>query len=185
MKRKVIEPFMGLGRLLENIKLHHLYNGCHNLLLEEKNMIRAATLLDISAITLLKLKMFKEVRMEHILRDDFIQEVEKTYEELYERDKAKHFVIEHDNEIIACAGAFIKEDIPYCFYKEAQYGFVGDVYVKPQFRKQGYARKLTNEVLEWFAKKEINTIRLLASDNARKLYQSIGFKGTDQMILHR
>lgn len=50
--------------------------------------------------------------MEHILREDFIQEVENTYKELYEAGKAKHFVIEHDNEIIACSGAFIKEDIP-------------------------------------------------------------------------
>jgi ribosomal protein S18 acetylase RimI-like enzyme len=129
--------------------------------------------------------MFKEVGMEHMLREDFIHVVENTYKELYESGKAKHFVIEHDNKIIACAGAFIKEDIPYCFYKEAQYGFIGDVYVDPQFRKQGYARELTNEVLNWFSNKEINTIRLLASDNARKLYQSIGFKGTDQMILHR
>jgi ribosomal protein S18 acetylase RimI-like enzyme len=148
-------------------------------------MVRAATLFDLPSITLLKQKMIKEVGMEHILKDDFIKEVEKTYKELYEKGKATHFVIEHDKQIIACSGAFIKEDIPYCFYKESQYGFIGDVYVDPKFRKLGYARKLTNEVLEWFSKKEINTIRLLASENARKLYQSIGFKETDQMVLHR
>jgi hypothetical protein len=90
-------------------------------------MIRAATILDIPSITLLKLKMFQEVEMAHILRVDFIQKVEKSYKELYEIGKAKHFIIEYDNEIIACAGAFIKEDIPYCFYKESHYGFIGDV----------------------------------------------------------
>lgn len=151
----------------------------------ENNLIRVATLLDIPVITLLKLKMFKEVGMENILREDFIQEVQDTYKELYEIGKAIHYVIEHDNEIVACAGAFIKEDIPYCFYKEAEYGFIGDVYVVPHYRKQGYARKLTSELLDWFSKKEIHTIRLLASDNAKKLYKSIGFKETDQMILHR
>jgi ribosomal protein S18 acetylase RimI-like enzyme len=148
-------------------------------------LIRAATILDIPAITLLKLKMFKEVDMEHLLRDDFVRIVEKTYKELYKAGKANHFVIEHNNDIIACAGAFIKEDIPYCFYKEEQYGFIGDVYVESRFRNQGYARKLTNEVLDWFSKKEINTIRLLASDNAKKLYKSLGFNETDQMILNR
>jgi ribosomal protein S18 acetylase RimI-like enzyme len=153
--------------------------------MEERYLIRAGTLLDIAAITLLKQKMFKEVGMEHLLRDDFVKVVEKTYKELYETGKAIHFVIEHKNDIVACAGAFIKEDIPYCFYKEEQYGFIGDVYVEPQFRKQGYAIKLTNEVLDWFSNKEINTVRLLASDNAKKLYKSIGFKETDQMILHR
>jgi hypothetical protein len=101
-------------------------------------MIREATLSDISALTLIKLKMFKEVGMEHILREDFIQVVENTYKDLYETGKAVHFVIEHDHDIVACAGAFIKEDIPYCFYKEVQYGFIGDVFVEHSFRKQGY-----------------------------------------------
>ena len=147
--------------------------------------MRASTVLDISAITLLKLKMFQEVGMENLLKVDFISAVEKTYIELYNTEKAQHFVIEHNNNIIACAGAFIKEDIPYCFYQESQYGFIGDVYVEPKFRKQGYARLLTNEVLNWFSKKEIHTIRLLASEDAKGLYQSIGFKGTDQMTLYR
>lgn len=122
--------------------------------------------------------------MEHILLDGFIQEVEKTYKELYKSGKAKHFIIKNDNKVIACAGAFIKEDIPYCFFKERKYGFIGDVYVEPDFRKKGYARILTNSVIKWLTEQEIKTIRLLASDNARKLYESLGFKGTDEMVLH-
>ncbi|WP_175639155.1 GNAT family N-acetyltransferase [Metabacillus schmidteae] len=145
-------------------------------------MIRAATLLDIHCITILKQKMFKEVGMEGLLKGNFVEEVEKTYKELYDLSKATHYVIEHNNKIIACAGAFIKEDIPYCFYKEDKYGFIGDVYVDPEYRNQGYARRLTNEVLKWFSKREIHTIRLLASDNAKSLYKSIGFTETDQMV---
>lgn len=147
-------------------------------------MRRAATLSDISIIASLKLKMFKEVGMEHVLKETFIQEVERIYKKLYEKGEAQHFVIEDKGEIIACAGAFIKEDIPYCFYKESPYGFIGDVYVEQPFRKQGHARGLTADVIDWFSEREIKTIRLLASDNARKLYESMGFKGTDQMILH-
>jgi hypothetical protein len=45
-------------------------------------MIRAATILDIPSITLLKRKMFQEVEMAHILRVDFIQKVEKSYKSL-------------------------------------------------------------------------------------------------------
>lgn len=86
---------------------------------------------------------------------------------------------------MACAGAFIKEDIPYCFFKDPQYGFIGDVYVDPRFRRKGYAKCLTNQALNWLDEKDVRTIRLLASDHARKLYQSLGFEETDQMILHR
>lgn len=149
-------------------------------------MIRLANKPDISKLAVLKLKMFQEVNLEYLLLENFIEEVEKSYCELYEVGKALHFVITDDHdEIVACAGGFIKDEIPYCFYKERCYGFIGDVYVEKAFRRKGYAKKLTNEVLDWFSKKEISTIRLLASSNARKLYESLGFEGTDEMILHR
>lgn len=143
---------------------------------------RPSRVSDIPLIAELKLKMFKEVGMLHLLINHFLEEVISTYNTLYTSESAQHFVIEEEGEIIACAGAFIKEDIPYCFYKERKYGFIGDVYVEPQFRQRGYARTLTNAVLEWLADKNIVTVRLLASHNARYLYESMGFKGTDEMI---
>lgn len=100
-------------------------------------VIDSADIGDISAITFLKYKMFKEVGMEHFLRDDIIQEVEKVYKELYHSGTAKHFIIRKDQQIIACAGGFLKNDLPYCFFKEYEYGFIGDVYVEPDFRKKG------------------------------------------------
>ncbi|MCP3760958.1 GNAT family N-acetyltransferase [Domibacillus sp. A3M-37] len=147
--------------------------------------IKQAGLRDLPEIALLKFAMFTEVGMNHILRDDFLLAVEKTYLSLYAEEKAIHFVIRKNNVIIACAGAFLKEDIPYCFYRNSEYGFIGDVYVHPDFRKKGYARSLTNAALDWFAEKGIQTIRLLASDQAKPLYESMGFKGTDQMMLNR
>lgn len=51
--------------------------------------------------------------------------------------------------MIACAGGFIKNNIPYCFFKEHQYGFIEDVYVEPDKRRNGYAKELTIEVLNW------------------------------------
>ena len=61
---------------------------------------------------------------------------------------------------------------------------LGMFIVELHFRKYGYARALTNEVLQWFTEQNIRTVRLLASHNARHLYESIGFKGTDEMTLH-
>ncbi|SHM45246.1 GNAT family N-acetyltransferase [Gracilibacillus kekensis] len=148
-------------------------------------MIREAKTEDIPKIVLLKLEMFKAAEMEHKLHDDFVEKAEKTYQELYHTGKAKHFLLEKDDEIIACAGAFIKEDIPYCFYKDPQYGFIGDVFVETTYRRNGYGRLLTNCAIDWLLKMEIKTIRLLASENAKKLYQELGFQGTDEMVLYR
>lgn len=144
---------------------------------------RKAECSDIVTIANLKFRMFKEVGMEHLLMDGFLNEVEQTYHLLYSERKAQHFVIEDNNQIIACAGAFIKDDIPYCFYKDRKYGFIGDVYVEPSYRKRGYARSLTNAVIGWLGEQDIKVIRLLASHNARNLYESLGFKGTDEMVL--
>jgi GNAT superfamily N-acetyltransferase len=138
---------------------------------------------EIPTIAELKLKMFEEVGMSHLLMSNFIEEVISIYSTLYINGKAQHFVIEENKQIVACAGAFIKEDIPYSFYNERKYGFVGDVYVEPKFRKLGYAKSLTNAVLNWFTEQDIRTVRLLASHNARHLYESIGFKATDEMVL--
>ncbi len=148
-------------------------------------MIREAKTEDIPKIALLKHEMFKAAEMEHKLHDDFVGKVEKTYQELYRTGKATHFLLEKNDEIIACAGAFIKEDIPYCFYKDPQYGFIGDVFVKTTYRRNGYGGLLTNCAIDWLIKMEIKTIRLLASENAKKLYQELGFQGTDEMVLFR
>ncbi len=147
-------------------------------------MIREAKKGDISEIALLKLKMFQDVEMEHILRDDFVDKVEKTYLELYHTKKAIHFLLEKDDTIIACGGAFIKEDIPYCFYKKPQYGFIGDVYVEKSYRRNGYGRLLTNCAIDWLKKRNMKRIHLLASDGGKKLYQELGFQGTEEMVLH-
>ncbi|WP_058308212.1 GNAT family N-acetyltransferase [Gracilibacillus massiliensis] len=79
----------------------------------------------------------------------------------------------------------IKEDIPYCFYKDPQYGFIGDIFVEATYRRNGYGRLLTNCAIDWLLKMEMKTIRLLASENAKKLYQELGFQGTDEMVLYR
>lgn len=148
-------------------------------------MLRLATLDDIPSVVLLKLKMFQEINWDHLIRGDFLKEVEKSYSTLYENGKAIHFVIQDAGEIIACGGGFIKDDIPYCYFKDGEYGFIGDIYVIPEFRKKGYARMLTNEIINWLFNKGVNTIRLKASDDARKLYASLGFKETDEMVLHK
>ncbi|WP_262365325.1 GNAT family N-acetyltransferase [Halobacillus karajensis] len=146
--------------------------------------MRETKIEDIPKLATLKLKMFQDANKENLLRENFLEEVEIKYFDLYKRKKATHFVIENNNEIIACAGAFIKEDLPYCFYKQSEYGFIGDVYVTNNFRRKGLAQGLTHKTLEWFSTKNIQTVRLLASEDAKELYKAFGFEETDQMILN-
>ena len=145
--------------------------------------MRIATVSELPTIAHLKLKMFREVEMQHILMDGFINEVIRTYGQMYNSGTARQFVIESEGKIVACAGGFVKADVPYCFYRERKYGFIGDVYVSPEHRRKGHARRLTQGVVDWFREQDIKTVRLLASHDDRNLYESLGFKATDQMTV--
>lgn len=145
--------------------------------------MRTATVSELGTIAKMKFKMFQEVGVDELLMNDFIDEVIQYYEQMYEAGTARHFVIESEGQIVACAGAFVKDDIPYCFYRERKYGFIGDVFVTPEQRRKGHARALTQAILDWFRQREIKTVRLLASHGARNLYESLGFQATDQMTV--
>jgi predicted GNAT family acetyltransferase len=95
----------------------------------------------------------------------------------------RHFVFEIETEIVACAGGFIKDDIPHCFFKPSFYGFIGDVYTFPEYRKNGYATKLTKGVVKWLKEKEVRSIRLFASKEGKDIYEKIGFEESDEMVL--
>lgn len=68
--------------------------------------------------------MFEETGMAQRLLPYFHTIVEEDYKEFYLSQTAQHFVIERDDQIIACAGAFIKNDAPYRYLELRSYGFM-------------------------------------------------------------
>lgn len=160
-----------------------MFDELHFLLGGTNDMNREATTEDLGRIAALKLNMFDESGLTYLLSKNAYQEIQIKYMSLYEDNMAQHFVIEKNNNIIACAGAFLKNDLPYCFFNQSTYGFIGDVYTLQDYRRQGYAHLLMNKVIEWFRSREIKTIRLLATPQARSMYAELGFKPTDEMVL--
>lgn len=148
-------------------------------------MFRPAVVDDITDIVNLKYKMFEEMGMAQRLLPDFHTIVEEDYNNLYLNRMAQHFLVENEGRIIACAGAFIKDDAPYRYLKLRSYGFIADVFVEQEFRRRGIAKVLTNTTLDWFSERNIRLLRLVASDEARPLYESIGFTATKEMGMYR
>ncbi len=107
----------------------------------------------------------------------------KSYQALYAVGTARHFLVEVDGQTVACTGAFLKEDLPYCFYRRSFYGFIGDVYTLPGYRRRGYAERLAIEAIDWLKGHGVEMIRLLATPQARSLYVRLGFEPTDEMVL--
>lgn len=146
-------------------------------------MTRATSDEDLPAIVRLKLRMIEEAGLAHLFAEDVSARALTRYAALYAAGTAQHFVVEQEERIIACAGAFLKDDLPFCFHRPPVYGFIGDVYTEPEHRRRGHARQLTLEAIQWLKSQGVQMIRLLATPEARPLYTVLGFESSDEMVL--
>ncbi|MFW6238560.1 MAG: GNAT family N-acetyltransferase [Halanaerobiales bacterium] len=138
---------------------------------------------ELTKIVEMKLLMFKEAGENEGLVSNAKKRILDCYRDLYQNNKARHFCIEKDEKIVACAGGFIKDEIPFCFFEPTFYGFIGDVYTEPEYRGQGLATKLTERVIGWLENKHVKEIRLFASEEAESIYKKMGFRVIDEMFL--
>jgi ribosomal protein S18 acetylase RimI-like enzyme len=58
-----------------------------------------------------------------------------------------------------------------------------NVYVYPEFRRQGIARRLMETMIQWCRRQKFATVFLHASQDGRHLYESLGFKANNEMKL--
>jgi ribosomal protein S18 acetylase RimI-like enzyme len=86
-------------------------------------------------------------------------------------------VAENDNGLIGFCFSYISRKPKY--FKIERFGFIGDLYVKPECRRLGVGHDLVKDALNFFAKKRVNQIELLVAvknDDAIKFWEAIGFK---------
>lgn len=145
--------------------------------------IEQATADQLPRIVELKLAMFQEAGLAHLLAEDFLTRVLQGYHALYVSQDAVHFVALESGQVVAMAGGFLRSDLPYRYYKNPRYGFIGDVYTTPAARHRGLATQLSRRVLDWFKGRGVTHVRLLATPAARPIYERLGFRATDEMAL--
>ncbi len=57
------------------------------------------------------------------------------------------------------------------------------VYTEPQFRRRGYAKAIVESIVAWCRSEGYAWVSLHASDAGRHLYETLGFKPTNEMRL--
>ena len=62
-----------------------------------------------------------------------------------------------------------------------QEGLILNVFVEPQWRRRGLARRLMTEILEWAPGAEVVRLVLHASAAGRPLYETLGFIASNEM----
>ena len=105
------------------------------------------------------------------------------YADLYQRARGVHFGWLVEGQIVGTAGAMIRTDFPFNTLKGGCYGWIMDVYVQPEWRGRGIARRVTQASLDWLRARDVAIIKLVASDQAMALglYERMGFQRTNDM----
>jgi ribosomal protein S18 acetylase RimI-like enzyme len=98
-------------------------------------------------------------------------------QELILDSKSEVLVIDFNNQIIGCGYAQIRDAKPY--QKHEFFGYLGFMYVDPEFRGRGYNNQLINSLKKWVLSQGITEVRLeVYSENevAVNAYKKAGFE---------
>lgn len=145
--------------------------------------IKKAEIEDLPNVVKLKIEMFTEVGSIALLQDNAEEQIYEKYKELYLEEKACHYLVYENDSVVACGGAVIKEDVPFCFFKTPMYGYIIDVYCIPEKRRNGYSTKIMEELLKWLKSKGVHTVKLKPSAAGKNLYEKFGFRDSGEMEL--
>ena len=87
-----------------------------------------------------------------------------------------------ENNIVAGGGIQLREmgPVPGCF-RVGRWGHIANVYTDPAHRRRGVARLLMNTILDWADLNSVDHLTLAASEDGRRLYESLGFISTADM----
>ena len=88
-----------------------------------------------------------------------------------------------DGSVAAGTGLWLMDWPSHMVGRSEQRANILNVYTAENFRRRGLARLLMDAVLQWCRDNQIDTIILHASPAGRPLYESMGFKPTNEMRL--
>lgn len=126
----------------------------------------------------------KIAQLAHLMWTSDIEDLVKDFTELLDNDEAVIFVAEEKEQIIGFAQCQLRHD-----YVEgtdsSPVGYLEGVFVKKEFRNQGYAKFLLKECEKWSRKKgcdEFASDCELTNDASLKFHLKVGFEEANRII---
>ena len=136
-----------------------------------------ATIKDIDLLTELRITYLQEDLGEIADADlELIKSSLPSYYEKHLNNDLLVYVARDGEDIVACAFLLIVEKPMSPSFITGKTGTVLNVYTKPKYRKQGYAKKLMTMMLEGAKVEGVSVIELKATEDGYSLYQSVGFE---------
>jgi ribosomal protein S18 acetylase RimI-like enzyme len=145
---------------------------------------RQTTEEDAALITAHRRAMFASMRFS---RDEILDAMSRSFEpwvrKMIAAGKYLGWVAEQDGRAAASAGLLILDWPPHPFDPAGeQRGYILNVFVEPEFRRQGLARRLTQLCVDEAQRRGIRVVVLHASDAGRPVYEGMGFRASNEMM---
>ena len=131
------------------------------------------------------LRILVEMRIDYIredyssVSDEQIEEIKEALPDYYSRhiNKDLHiYTAKKDKEIIACGFLLVIEKPANPSFIHGKAGTVLNVYTKPEYRRQGAAKKLLKQMLLEARDMGLDYVELKSTEAGYFLYKSLGFE---------
>lgn len=146
---------------------------------------RAAALADAALIAGHRRAMFAAMGgFDESILDALCRASEPWTARMIEAGKYLGWIVSHEERAIASAGMLILDWPPHPFDPTGEArAYLLNVYVDPGYRRRGLARRLVDECLAEARRRAIRVVTLHASLEGSPLYEQLGFKSTNEMML--
>lgn len=122
---------------------------------------------------------------EDLMRDDWFDVTLKFIQQARQELKFQAFTAQVEQEIVGSVSCHLYAGLyPSPFKIEHRnYGYIWNVYVKSDYRRQGIATNLTNTAIDYLKALNCTKAVLHASPLGKPVYENIGFIANNEMIL--
>ncbi len=100
-----------------------------------------------------------------------------------QRDLLAFVARNDDGLMVSCAWLLLVEKPPSPRFPNGRTGVLFNVYTKPEYRRQGLARRVMGKLIEEAYDRQLDVLELHATDDGYPLYQTLGF--TDDSSTHK
>ena len=145
--------------------------------------IRAGTLDDIEVLVRHRLGMFRDMGVPEAEVAAMEEPARAYFRRAVPEKKYVAFLTESDGRVIAGGGIIIIDWPAGRGDLRDSKAMILNMYTEAEFRRRGLARRLMQAMIDWCRDEGYKTVSLHASDYGRPLYESLGFKPTNEMRL--
>ena len=150
----------------------------------EKYRVRRATAIDIPLLIEFRRRMFASLIDDEKSIDAMSAFSAKHFQGMMDNEDLVAWVAEAaSGQVVACGALSFYYLTPKPFNIEGKYGYISSMYTAEEHRRQGLARQILQEILNYAKDTGLRDLKLHASDLGAPLYASSGFVSLNEMGL--